>query len=178
MRIISGSHKGRQFNPPKAFKSRPTTDLAKESLFNVLSNNYQFDGLTVVDLFAGSGGISFEFASRGAKRVICVEKFFPVYKHLLKNVKELGFDNIEIVIKDAFRWVEKSAIKADIIFADPPFSNKGVIDLPKSILEKGLINPGGCLVIEHASVINFEEIHEFSFTKNYGAVNFSFFFVD
>lgn len=110
--------------------------------------------------------------------MICVEKFFPVYKHLLKNVKELGFDNIEIVIKDAFRWVEKSAIKADIIFADPPFSNKGVIDLPKSILEKGLINPGGCLVIEHASAINFEEIHEFSFTKNYGAVNFSFFFVD
>jgi 16S rRNA (guanine966-N2)-methyltransferase len=178
LRIISGSHKGRQFNPPKGFKSRPTTDLARESLFNILSNSYQLDGLMVFDFFSGSGSIGFEFASRGAEKVICIEKSFPVYKQLVKNAKEMGLTNVEIVIKDVFRWIEKNDVKADIIFADPPFELKGVVELPHLILNKKLLNSGGCLILEHSSSLNFEEIKEYSYTKKYGAVHFSFFFVD
>ena len=178
MRIISGSHKGRQFNPPKGFRSRPTTDLARESLFNILANTYQINGLTIIDFFAGSGSLSFEFASRGAAKVISVEKSYPVYKHLLNNVKEFGFTNIEVIIKDVFQWIEKNDVKADIIFADPPFELKGVDELPQRIFNKGLLNPGGCFILEHSSLLNFEEIKEYSYTKKYGAVHFSFFFVD
>lgn len=178
MRIISGTHKGRPFNPPKGFRSRPTTDMAREGLFNVLSNNYNLNGLKVIDLFAGSGAMSYEFASRGVGEVTCVEKSYPVFKHLIKSVKEFGFENIHVIKKDAFKWLANSDEKADIIFADPPFDNSMIKDLPKLILESNKINEGGCFVIEHSKDIQFEEVEHYAFTKSYGAVNFSFFFVD
>ena len=178
MRIISGTHRGRRFNPPKGFRSRPTTDISREALFNVLSNTYQLDGLRVIDLFAGSGGISFEFASRGVSNVIMVEKSFPVFKHLIKTVHELGFDRIHVIKKDVFKWILLTEEKADIIFADPPFDHTEIEKLPSLIFDNNLLHKGGCLVLEHSSSHNFEALKEFSHTKSYGSVNFSFFFVD
>lgn len=178
MRIISGTHKGRRFLPPKGFKSRPTTDMARESLFNILSNTYSIHGLDVIDLFAGSGGMSFEFASRGAANVICVEKSYPVFKQIIKTVKEFGFENIHVIKKDAFKWLSNSDEKADIIFADPPFDNPKIKELPALVLNSGKVNEGGCFVLEHPSSIQFEDVEYYAYTKNYRTVNFSFFFVD
>lgn len=178
MRIISGTHRGRRFSPPKGFKSRPTTDKARESLFNILSNTYQIDGLKVIDLFAGSGGISFEFASRGAESVISVEKSFPVFKNIIKNVKALDFESIRVIKKDAFKWISNYEGQADIIFADPPFDMEETLKLPELILKNNKLLPGGCLIIEHPSSIQFDTIKEFAYAKTYGSVNFSFFFVD
>lgn len=178
MRIISGSHKGRRFNPPKGFRSRPTTDLARESLFNILSNTYQIDGLIAIDLFAGSGSVSYEFASRGAEKVLSIEKSFPVFKHLIKLVNEFEFEHIRVIKKDVFNWLKKTDEKADIIFADPPFDLENINELPKIILEKKMIKEGGCLILEHGADLSFDAFEEYSYTKNYGAVHFSFFFVD
>lgn len=178
MRIISGTHKGRQFGPPKGFRSRPTTDMARESLFNILSNTYDINGLKVIDLFAGSGAISYEFSSRGAETVISVEKSYPVFKHLIKSVNEMGFDNIHIVKKDVFNWLAKSEEKADIIFADPPFDNPRIKELPALVFKNDRINKGGCFVLEHPSSMQFDDMEHYSYTKSYRSVNFSFFFVD
>lgn len=178
MRIISGTHRGRSFNPPKSFRSRPTTDMAREGLFNILSNTYNISGLKVIDLFAGSGGISYEFASRGAEEVLSVEKNFQVFKHLLKVSKELGFQTIHFVKKDVFAWLANSDERADIIFADPPFDHPKIADLPSVILNNNKLLPGGCLVVEHPDGIKFDTFKEYKNTKTYGSVNFSFFFVD
>lgn len=178
MRIISGSHKGRRFNPPKGFRSRPTTDIARESLFNILANTYQINGLITIDLFAGSGGISYEFASRGAEKVLCIEKSYPVFKHLIKTVNELKFDQIRVIKKDVFAWLKNTDEVGDIIFADPPFDHEKIKELPKIILEKKMIRSGGCFILEHPADLSFEEIEEYSHSKKYGSVNFSFFFVD
>ena len=178
MRIISGSHKGRRFNPPKGFRSRPTTDLARESLFNILSNTYQIDGLIAFDLFAGSGSVSYEFASRGAKKVLSVEKSFPVFKHLIKLVNEFDLEHIRVIKKDVFAWLKNTEEKADIIFADPPFDLVNIKEIPNIIIEKKMINEGGCFILEHAAGLSFDEFEEYSYTKNYGSVHFSFFFVD
>jgi 16S rRNA (guanine(966)-N(2))-methyltransferase RsmD len=178
VRIISGTHKGRHFSPPRGFRSRPTTDIAREGLFNILSNRYELDGLKIIDLFAGSGSLSYEFASRGAVEVVSVEKSFPVFKHIIKNVKEFGLTSIRVVKKDAFKWIANYEEQADIIFADPPFDNEQTVELPKLILENNKLLPGGCLIIEHGKDIQFDTTEECAFTRTYGSVNFSFFFVD
>jgi len=178
VRIISGSHKGRRFNPPKGFNSRPTTDIARESLFNILSNTYQIDGLIAIDLFAGSGGVSFEFASRGAEKVISIEKSFPVFKHIIKLANEFGLDQIRVIKKDVFSWLKSTDERGDIIFADPPFDLEQIKELPSIIFEKKMIKSGGCFILEHPANLSFDEHKEYSHTKKYGAVNFSFFFVD
>lgn len=178
MRIVSGTHRGRHFPVPKFFKSRPTTDIAKESLFNVLTNTYDFSDLLVMDLFAGTGSISFEFASRNAKEVVSVEKSYPLFKHLVKTSKDLGFDNIKFIKKDVFSYLKNRDKKVDIVFADPPFDHPMIANLPALILDGDLIRSGGCLVLEHPSEFNFDDRPEFEMKKNYGSVNFSFFFVD
>ncbi len=178
MRIISGTHKGRRFNPPKGFKGRPTTDVARESLFNILSNTYQINDLVIFDLFAGSGGISYEFASRGAEKVLSIEKSFPVFKHLIKTVNDIDLNQIHVIKKDVFAWLKNTEEKADIIFADPPFDLDGIQELPKIIFEKKMINSGGCFILEHSADFSFDEYEEYDFSKKYGSVNFSFFFVD
>lgn len=178
MRIISGTHKGRPFAPPRGFRSRPTTDMAREGLFNILANHYQLAGLKVIDLFAGSGGISYEFASRGAAEVICVEKSFPVFKHLIKGVNELGLNCIHVIKKDAVNWIKRTEEKADIVFADPPYDHPSVAALPAMVLDAGILLPGGCFILEHAEGYSFETIKEYRYTKSYRSVNFSFFFVD
>jgi 16S rRNA (guanine(966)-N(2))-methyltransferase RsmD len=178
MRIISGTHKGRPFNPPKGFRSRPTTDMAREGLFNILANTYNIHGLKVIDLFAGAGGISYEFASRGAEQVLSVEKNFQVFKHLCKESKLLGLPVIHFIKKDVFSWLAHSDEQADIIFADPPFDHPRIADLPGLILNNEKLLPGGCLIVEHPDGIQFDSFKEYKNTKTYGSVNFSFFFVD
>jgi 16S rRNA (guanine(966)-N(2))-methyltransferase RsmD len=152
--------------------------MAREGLFNVLTNQYQLSGLKVIDLFAGSGGISYEFASRGAQKVICVEKSFPVFKHLIKGVNELGLDAIHVIKKDAITWIKNSNEQADIVFADPPFDHPSVSKLPEIILNSSILLSGGCFILEHGEGFSFEEIEEYRFTKSYRSVHFSFFFVD
>ena len=176
MRIIGGTHKGRRFNVPKSFSSRPTTDMARESLLNVLLNRYYFDELSAIDLFAGTGAVSFEFASRGMQKVLAVESNFKVYKYLLNQIKEFEFNQIKVIKKDVFKFLSGEVHPADIIFADPPYNLQAIETLPELIFNNNWLNNGGCFILEHSKEFNFNEHPRFSQAKKYGSVHFSFFF--
>ena len=176
MRIISGTHKGRRISPDKNFKARPTTDLAKENLFNVLNNIIDFEYLTVLDLFSGTGGISYEFASRGAQKVMCVEKNYNHYSFIQKNIKELKFEQIQAVKSDVFRFLRNYPQKFDLIFADPPFEMKSLETIPELVFEKELLTEDGILIVEHGSTNDFSA-HPFFFEKrSYGSRRSLFFY--
>lgn len=175
MRIISGTHKGRRISPDKNFKARPTTDFAKENLFNVLNNIIDFEDLSVLDLFSGTGGISYEFASRGAKKVMCVEKNYNHYSFIQKTIKELKFEQIQAVKSDVFRFLRNFPQKFDLIFADPPFEMKSMETIPKLVFEKELLTEDGILIVEHGSTNDFSAHPNFWDKRTYGSVNFSFF---
>ena len=175
MRIVSGTHKGRRITPDKNFKARPTTDFAKENLFNVLNNLVEIEDLTVLDLFGGTGGISYEFASRGAEKVICVELNHRHFAFIQKTVQELDFDQILPIKSDVFRFIKSCRQKFDLIFADPPFDLKTIATIPDLILEKDLLNEDGILIVEHGSKNDFSTHPNFSEKRTYGSVNFSFF---
>ena len=174
MRIIQGKHKNRRFTIPKKFKLRPTTDKAKESLFNILGNMYDLNSLKVLDLFSGSGNITYEFASRGSN-VTCVEINKKYVKFIYDTSERFGITNIINQI-DVFRFLKKCNKKYTIIFADPPFDFPKEIysKLIKAIFENKLITNDGILIIEHSSFINFEKHVSFLKSKKYGDVNFSF----
>jgi len=176
MRIISGSLKGRRFSPPKNFKARPTTDFAKENLFNVLNNHYSFDQLKVLDLFGGTGSISLEFASRGADDVTCVELNFNHYKFIKKNIEELEMQSFIRVIKaDVFKFIEKSAEKYDMIFADPPYDLANAETIPDLVLKYKLLNDDGILIFEHSGKVDFKSHPNFIENRENGKVVFTFF---
>lgn len=175
MRIISGTHKGRRISPDKNFKARPTTDLAKENLFNVLNNIIDFEDLSVLDLFSGTGGISYEFASRGAEKVMCVEKNYNHFSFIQKNIKELKFEQIQAVKSDVFRFLRNYSEKFDLIFADPPFEMKSLETIPELVFEKELLAEDGILIVEHGSTTDFSAHPNFYDKRTYGSVNFSFF---
>jgi len=175
VRIISGTHKGRRISPDKSFKARPTTDFAKENLFNVLNNTIYFEDLVVLDLCGGTGGISYEFASRGAKAVTCVEMNFKHVSFIRKTSEELGFDQIKVFRADIFKFLKTCKNKFDLIFADPPYDMPKVDEIPDTVLSKNLINEDGMLIVEHSSSINFSEHPNFEEKRTYGSVNFSFF---
>lgn len=177
MRIIGGTHKGRRFSVPKAFSSRPTTDMARESLLNVLLNRYHLDELSAIDLFSGTGAVSFEFASRGVQKVIAVENNFKVYRYLLNQLDEFKFSQIKVVKKDVFKFLSGEVHPADIIFADPPYDLKAIDALPELIFDNNWLNHGGCFILEHSKEYNFNDHPQFSHAKKYGSVHFSFFFV-
>ncbi len=176
MRIVSGKHKGRRIQAPKNLPSRPTTDMAKESLFNILNNYYFFDSLKIIDLFAGTGNVSFEFASRGVLSVIAVEQNRNCINFIQKTNKVLE-TNIETFKVDAYKFLEKYNQKVDVIFADPPYSFSDdqfakIIDL---VFEKSLLLDEGMLIIEHSKHTDLSEHSDFSFSKRYGGTVFSFF---
>lgn len=176
MRIISGSHKGRRFSPPKNFSARPTTDFAKENLFNVLHAYLDFEGLCVLDLFAGTGSISFEFCSRGAKRVLAVEGNMKHLNFIKKNRQLLGFEKqLEVLKADCFKYLVKAEGTFDLIFADPPYKLKQVDQLPRLILDSSLTTQGTLLVFEHSSEYDFSSLAEFLEKRKYGSVFFSLF---
>jgi len=177
MRVIGGIYKRRRFDVPKTFKARPTTDFAKENIFNVLCNNYlDFeDDVTALDLFAGTGSISIELVSRGCDKVISVEKD-PVHHSFICKVMEMVKTNKCIPIRgDVFKFIDSTREKFDFIFADPPYALPNLTDIPRIIFEKDLLKKGGIFVLEHGKENNFEDNPHFLERRVYGSVNFSIF---
>ena len=175
MRIVGGKYKGRIFRPNKSFKSRPTTDVAKEGLFNILENRYEFSNKNVLDLFSGTGSIGYEFLSRGCTEATMVEKNFVHYKFILNVLEVLKIKNAKIFKADAFRFVQKTKEQFNFIFADPPFDLKNFIDVPDAVLKTNILSVNGLFIIEHPKEFNFSKHLYFKEVRNYGKVNFSFF---
>ena len=175
MRIVSGIYKRRRFDVPKSFKARPTTDFAKENIFNVISNLMDLEDATALDLFAGTGSISFELISRGCKEVVCVEKDGAHYAFIKKVMNELKTDALRPMKGDAFKFIESCNKQFDFIFADPPYALKGLPEIPRLILLNNLLKEGGVFVMEHPKEYDFSDLPYFSQRRVYGAVNFSIF---
>lgn len=174
MRIIRGKYKGKRILSPKNIKARPTTDFAKEALFNVLGNEYDFEGLEVLDLFAGIGSISLEFASRGAKKVDAVDIALQSIKFINKMSEELKLP-IRSFKYNAFTYLNKPYSKYNIIFADPPYGMEELDKIPKLVFENKMLKEFGVLIVEHDKKTDLSEHPNFIRTRNYGKVNFSFF---
>ncbi|ADV43248.1 RsmD family RNA methyltransferase [Bacteroides helcogenes] len=176
MRVISGIYKRRRFDVPHSFKARPTTDFAKENLFNVLSNYIDFeDGVSALDLFAGTGSISIELISRGCDRVISVEKDRAHYTFICKVMQEVKTDKCLPICGDVFKFIKSGREQFDFIFADPPYELTGLETIPDLIFEKGLLKANGLFVLEHGKSNNFEDNPHFVERRVYGSVNFSLF---
>ena len=175
MRIIGGKFKGKAILPPQGYKARPTTDFAKEGLFNILNNEYEMEGLKVLDLFGGTGAISYEFASRGAEMVYCVE-MLPLHANFIKSqAAALGMRNLTVVRHNVFEFLDICHEKFDIIFADPPYAIEGLGDLPEKVFAKDILHPGAYFILEHPEEYNFESNPYFVKERKYGNVHFSFF---
>jgi len=176
MRIISGEFKGRKITAPKKLPIRPTTDMAKESLFNILNNLYYFEDVSVLDLFAGSGSISYEFASRGTKNITCVDVDYGCIKFINQTAKSLDMP-IQTIKSDVFKFLEKSKTQATIIFADPPYDF--TVDLfskiPELIFKNELLEENGLLIVEHSKHTDISHLENFSHSKSYGGNMFSFY---
>jgi 16S rRNA (guanine966-N2)-methyltransferase len=174
MRIISGSLGGRKLRPPVNLPVRPTTDLAKESLFNILNNWVDFEELTVLDLFTGTGSISFEFVSRGAIEVFAIDTNNKCIGFIERTALEFKVGNLHAFQSDVFSFLKHTHKKFDIVFADPPYDLKNIPEIAGLVFEKQLLNPGGMLIIEHPREIDFSQHPAFSQKRTYGKVNFSF----
>lgn len=176
MRIISGKYKGRRISPPKGLPVRPTTDMSKEALFNVLNNHFSFEGLKVLDLFSGTGNISYEFASRGSSPITSVDGDFGCVKFIKQVATEYDF-NIAATKSDVFKFLERNKASFDVIFADPPYAlNQATFEkIVLLIFEKNTLNEDGMMVIEHSKYTKLDHIIHFSFKKSYGGSIFSFF---
>jgi 16S rRNA (guanine(966)-N(2))-methyltransferase RsmD len=176
MRIIGGMHGGRKINPPvKMPFTRPTTDIAKEGLFNILQNRIDFDGISTLDLFGGTGAITYELQSRGAGNSVIVEKDPQMFSFIKKNLDVLGFHNVRAVRMEVFEYVRSCTEQFDFIFAGPPYALQNIDDIPKIIMEKKLIAPDGVFVLEHTPRNNYEGFPGFKRQRNYGTTVFSFF---
>lgn len=174
MRIINGQHKGRRIIAPKNVKCRPTTDTAKEGIFNVITNTYELEDLAILDLFGGMGSIALEFASRGIKDITCVEKSNHNYTFINNTFKELKLEG-NIVKTDCFRFIETTNKKYDLIFADPPYDLKNLADIPELIKKNELLHPECWLILEHDNRHDFKNNSYFIKKKSYGLVQFSIF---
>jgi 16S rRNA (guanine966-N2)-methyltransferase len=179
MRIISGKYKGRRISPPKGLPVRPTTDMSKEALFNVLNNHFSFEGLKILDLFAGTGNISYEFASRGSTPITSVDGDFGCVKFIKQVATEFDF-NIAATKSDVFTYLERCKTSYDIIFADPPYALDQTTfeKIVSLIFEKELLNQDGMMVIEHSKYTKLDHMINFSFKKSYGGSIFSFFEIE
>lgn len=176
MRIISGSHRGKHIFPDKSFSARPTTDFAKENLFNVLTNYIELEGIQALDLFSGTGSISYELASRGAAGVISIEQNYKHFAFIKRTAGELGFHNIKVFKADAFLACKKlQGQKFNLIFADPPYNLENLTDIPAALFNNDLLAEDGIAVIEHPAGIDFTQHPRFSEHRQYGSVNFSLF---
>jgi len=176
MRIIGGELGRRRINPPASMPhTRPTTDIAKEGLFNILENNFDIVELKTLDLFGGTGNISYELASRGAKDLTIVEKDPKMYEFIKKTAVELKLENFKVIKTDVFKFIEQSPEKYDFIFAGPPYALGNIDDLPKLIFEKGLLNPKGWFVLEHTPRNNYKGFPFYTTERNYGTTIFSIF---
>lgn len=176
MRVVSGRLKGRRFELPSGkWKTRPTTDYAKESLFNILSNRIELEGLRVLDLFAGTGSIAYEFASRGAEKVVCVDKFGGCVRFIRKQAAQFGIEAIlEVYQQDVFKFLQQHQQQYDLIFVDPPYAIPNYKAIPDLIAQKDLLTEDGDLIIEHDQRQNFETAPNFVEMRQYGQSYFSF----
>ncbi len=177
MRIIGGKLKGKSVMPPSGFMARPTTDFAKEGLFNILQNEFDFEELSVLDLFSGTGSISFEFASRGCTDIISIE-MNPLHAKFIKQASvQLGISkNIQQIRHNVFDFIPLCTKQFDIVFADPPYSIEGLETIPERVLDShSIVKQGGYLILEHPKEFNFESHPLFVKERKYGNVHFSFF---
>jgi 16S rRNA (guanine966-N2)-methyltransferase len=176
MRIISGKLKGRRLRAPKNLPVRPTTDMAKEALFNIINNGYYFDSITVIDLFSGTGNISYEFASRGTKTICAVDTHFGCIKYINETAKALDLD-INTFKSDVYKFLEKTSLKADVIFADPPydFEEAQFLKIVTLVFEREILNEDGVLIVEHSKHTDLSAHEKHMYDKRYGANVFSFF---
>ena len=175
MRIISGKYKGRKLYPNKTFNARPTTDFAKESLFNILNNYFFFEDLKVLDLFAGTGSIGLEFISRGSKNVELVEMDPANYKFIGEAIKTLEISGAKLIRSDAFKYLKFCKGDYTIIFADPPYDMEGIPEIPEIIFRRSLLKKEGWLILEHSRNLNFKNHPRFFEERIYGNVHFTIF---
>lgn len=176
MRVISGIYKRRRFEVPKTFKARPTTDFAKENIFNVLNKYIDFEGgIKALDLFAGTGSISLELVSRGCCKVVSVEKDFQHCSFISKVIKQLGVDNWILIKGDAFKYISANGGQFDFIFADPPYNITNLSTIPDLVFANSLLSDEGILVLEHGKELDFSSHERFQEHRAYGSVNFSIF---
>ena len=177
MRIIRGKYGRRRFDVPSNITARPTTDFARENIFNVLENMIDFEGKTALDLFAGTGAVSFEFLSRGCASVTAVEKAATQYNFIRKVVRELGDTALRLIRGDAVRYAQTATTKYDIIFADPPYDLPAFGDIPGIILGSQMLQEGTVFIIEHSRAYDFSDLPHFVGHRAYGSVNFSIFVI-
>lgn len=175
MRIISGLHRGRNIFAPSSLPVRPTTDFAKEGLFNVLTNTIDFEAISLLDLFAGTGNISYEFASRGCTNITCVDIDGGCTRFIKKTTETLAMPGIKVINADVFKFLKHKTLGYDIIFADPPFTLSNAQDIPKLVFENNYLKPGGLLILEHPHKTDFSTHPNFWQHRHYGKVNFSFY---
>ena len=173
MRIISGELKGRNIIAPGNLPVRPTTDFAKSGLFNILNNYFDFESVSVLDLFCGIGSISFEFASRGSKKIICVDDHAGCVRFIRETAEKFSLKAISTMKSNAFKFVEQTEKKFDLIFADPPFESVETDRLPDLILQKNMLNENGWLIVEHQSKRKLKSIAEPFQVRKYGNCTFS-----
>ena len=176
MRIVSGKHKSKRISAPKKLPVRPTTDMSKEALFNIINNLYYFSQVSVLDLFAGTGNISYEFGSRGSEQITAVDKHYACAQFIEKTAKELDLP-ISVIKSDVYLFLEKVKQSYDIIFADPPydFSTEEFLKIADLVYTNSLLEPNGLLIIEHSKQTSLESHPNFSYCKRYGGSVFSFF---
>ncbi len=176
MRIIGGEHGGRKFNPPNNMPyTRPTTDIAKEGLFNILQHKLDFESLKTLDLFGGTGSISYELASRGVNDLTIVEKDSQMYEFIKKTAQTLRIENLKTIRMDVFKFIENCTDQFDFIFAGPPYALTAIDDLPKKIFEKRLLNKDGWFVLEHTPRNDYKAFPFYKSERNYGTTIFSIF---
>src|SRR5688500_1170642 len=176
MRIISGNLGGRRINPPAVMPhTRPTTDIAKEGLFNILQNNLDFEELKTLDLFGGTGSISYELASRGATDLTIVEKDPQMFNFIKKTAEEFKIDNLKLIKSDVFKYIESCNEQFDFIFAGPPYALATIDELPKQIFEKKLLRENGWFILEHTPRNEYKNFPYFKWERNYGTTIFSLF---
>lgn len=175
MRIIRGKYGRRRFDVPTNISARPTTDFAKENIFNVIENIVDIEDATVLDLFAGTGAISFEFLSRECRSVTSVEKAATQYNFIKKTADTLGVDNMSLVRGDALRFLASCHMAYDIVFADPPYNMEGFEKIPELILGSGAVADRTLVIVEHSKAHDFSALPGFMDHRTYGSVNFSIF---
>ncbi|MBL0271050.1 MAG: RsmD family RNA methyltransferase [Chitinophagaceae bacterium] len=176
MRIISGELGGRRFHPPTHMPyTRPTTDIAKEGLFNILQNNLDFEAIKTLDLFGGTGSISYELASRGVTDLTVVEKDQTMFEFIKKTAKEFNIENLKLIRSDVFKFIQTCSSRFDFIFAGPPYALTNIDDLPRLIAEKKLLENKGWFVLEHTPRNDYKQFPFFRSERNYGTTVFSIF---
>lgn len=175
LRIISGTYKGRRLHPPTSLPVRPTTDFAREGLFNVLNRLVDYDAISVLDLFAGTGAIAFECCSRGARRIMAVDIEHSCTDYIQRTADQFGMKNLKALRSNVFVFLRRCRERFDLIFADPPYEMNGIAELPGMVARSGILAPGGLFVLEHSAKYHFENEPSFLESRNYGRVHFTFF---